>query len=240
MNLIVCEGKTDAIFLSYYLAKKFGWHFDKNESKKKILKYNDDQEYNVYRKDEKYLTIWSIGGCSNFSNAISHINDFLISSGEREALEKIIYMIDRDQSDSIDNLMTDFKKSPHPNINTDITEFKYMNGFGIENTAKAVVLIIPDNNNGALETIFLNALSSKTDNTKIIVEQTHSFIDDFDKFALTEYLTKNRDKLKAKFSTALNVMYPEKTFHKIDDLIMSIEWHECVEINELFKIFEDI
>jgi len=239
MNLIICEGKTDAIFLSYYLSKQYGWTYSDKERQKTVLKFDDDQSYNVYNNQDKKLAIWSIGGCSKFSDAISHVMDYNLGA-QKEQFNKIVYMIDRDQAEDDEKLLGIFKQDPHPNISREWTEYTFNNEFGVAITSLAIVLIVPDDEKGALETVFLKALTEKCEESKIVVDQTKQFVDDFEQYDLTKYLVKNREKMKAKFATVLSVMYPEKTFNKIDDLIMSVNWHDSKEINELFKIFSDI
>lgn len=239
MNLIICEGKTDAIFLSYYLNKQYGWVHNKKESKKPIIKLDDDQEYNVYENNDKKLIIWSIGGCGKFPDAVEIIDEYN-TGAQKNQFSKIIYMIDRDQHVDDEKLLDIFRKKPHNQISREWSEYEYKNDFGINIKAQALVLIIPDNEKGALETIFLKAVSEICDESKILVDQSVQFIDSFEQYKLIKYLTKNREKMKAKFATVLNVMYPEKTFSKVDDFILSVNWHDSTEINELFKVFSEI
>ena len=66
-KLILCEGKTDAILLSYYLEKVAGWKYTtKSPSGLKFKISNENESMNWYRKDQDYLLICSVGGKSNF------------------------------------------------------------------------------------------------------------------------------------------------------------------------------
>ena len=52
-KLILCEGKTDAILLSYYLGKTAGWKFvKKGPSGLAIQQTNDNESINWYKKDD--------------------------------------------------------------------------------------------------------------------------------------------------------------------------------------------
>lgn len=54
-KLILCEGKTDAILLSYYLGKTAGWKFvKKGPSGLAIQQPNDNESISWYKKDEDY------------------------------------------------------------------------------------------------------------------------------------------------------------------------------------------
>ena len=59
-KLILCEGKTDAILLSYYLEKVAGWKYTtKSPSGLKFKISNENESMNWYRKDQDYLLICS-------------------------------------------------------------------------------------------------------------------------------------------------------------------------------------
>lgn len=50
-KLILCEGKTDAILLSYYLGRVANWKFSKKgPSGLKIQASNDNESINWYKK----------------------------------------------------------------------------------------------------------------------------------------------------------------------------------------------
>ena len=55
-KLILCEGKTDAILLSYYLEKVAGWKYTtKSPSGLKFKKSNENESVDWYRKDQDCL-----------------------------------------------------------------------------------------------------------------------------------------------------------------------------------------
>lgn len=182
--------------------------------------------------------IWSVNGCSNFSKSIDYFNEYLSITDLKIA--KIIYMIDRDLYENNEDLLKNFKRTPHQDIDCHFKNFNYVNGFKKEISFKAMVLIIPSDTPGALETVFLNELKKSDTERKIIVEHTESFVDSFDQKSLKNYLTRNREKLKAKFLTVLSLIEPIRSFDKVDALIKSFNWHESEEINQIFKIFEEI
>lgn len=237
MNVIVCEGKTDSVFLSYYLIMKYGWKYYQN--KKNIsLKMNDDQDFSIYTKDEKLLGIWSVNGCSNFGGAVDWLEKYMSrSNDDRYRIEKIIYMIDRDTGIDDKDVLRTFQKYPHETIGTDWAQFTGVSKFYEDQKFEAMVLIIPDEEPGALETVFLSALRNHNPESEIIVDKTSAFID---AFQLNTYLRKNREKLKAKFLTVISLMEPIRSFDKVDTLIKSVDWHESDEINRIFSVFSQI
>jgi len=67
-KLILCEGKTDAILLSYYLEKTCGWTH-RNAPKSLAIKadeYKGESAY-WYRKEDTSLLICGVGGRDKFS-----------------------------------------------------------------------------------------------------------------------------------------------------------------------------
>ena len=68
-KLILCEGKTDAILLSYYLGKMEGWKFiKKGPSGLSIQQPNDNESISWYKRQDDYLLICGVGGKDNFGH----------------------------------------------------------------------------------------------------------------------------------------------------------------------------
>ena len=74
-KLILCEGETDAILLSYYLGKVAGWKFCKKPPADIAIKPDTfEQSANWYENGDDRLLICAMGGKDNvrafFSNKI--------------------------------------------------------------------------------------------------------------------------------------------------------------------------
>ncbi len=71
-RMILCEGITDAILLSYFLCKKFGWKFlkdSKSTIRFNITKHNQILNWYQHPEYEKIqLGIWGTGGLENIPN----------------------------------------------------------------------------------------------------------------------------------------------------------------------------
>ena len=66
-KLILCEGTTDAILLSYYLERIAGWKYSRKAPPNLDIKaLNGTETVNWYRKDDNYLLISAVGGKDNF------------------------------------------------------------------------------------------------------------------------------------------------------------------------------
>ena len=100
-KLILCEGKTDAILLSYYLGKIAGWKFvKKGPSGLAIQQPNDNESISWYKKNDDYLLICGVGGKDNFGNFFNE--RIRIPQITTNAFEKIAIITDRDDREVID------------------------------------------------------------------------------------------------------------------------------------------
>ena len=62
-KIILCEGETDAILLSYYLGKVSGWSFCKKPPANIAIKPDAfEQSVNWYQKGSDRLLICGVGG----------------------------------------------------------------------------------------------------------------------------------------------------------------------------------
>lgn len=95
-KLILCEGKIDAILLSYYLGKITGQSFSKKGPSGLNIQYpKGNESISWYRKDDDYLLICGVGGKDNFGNFFEErIKKPLIAAN---AFEKIAIVTDRDE-----------------------------------------------------------------------------------------------------------------------------------------------
>ena len=95
-KLILCEGETDAILLSYYLGRVSGWTYSpKGPQGVSIHKTEQNETVNWYKKNSDYLLICAVGGKDNFKYFFEKkIKLPLLTS---DAFEKISIVTDRDQ-----------------------------------------------------------------------------------------------------------------------------------------------
>lgn len=76
-KVILCEGETDAILLSYYLGKVAGWKYSrKGPENLNIQADTSNQSVNWYKNNENFLLICAVGGKDNFKNFFDKKSDF--------------------------------------------------------------------------------------------------------------------------------------------------------------------
>ncbi|MED1201928.1 DUF3226 domain-containing protein [Heyndrickxia acidicola] len=239
--IILCEGKTDSILLSYYLIKVQNWVFyKKNEKPISIpIRDKDSEIVSWYKRGEDFLVIWGIGGKDKFDYAIENILKLNWYGNPEQMFDKILVLADRDQEteeNKANELSGYFLKRIEgvSLTNKQWTNVVYNNSFDLSQNLVIGCLIVPFDGPGALETFLLQVLSTQDEEEEIILK-VREFI------RVTEsqkYLRSTRQKLKVEFATVMAIMYPEKVFTIVDELLKSIPWEQYTEFQDGFKMLE--
>ncbi|EYE87606.1 hypothetical protein Q428_12435 [Fervidicella metallireducens AeB] len=241
-SILLCEGKSDAILISYYLNKVKGWEFYGKKDKRKVtipIRNNESEEVNWYSLGEDILSIWGIGGKSNFKYAIEQILKINRLADKEDAFNKIIIITDRDNSLNNEDILNELSKYlEEVNLqNNEWTDKVYINEFQEAIGVNVLPIIIPFDKTGALETFILDAICEMGEEEKQIVDKSKGFISDF---SLVNYLNTERLRVKGELAVALGTMFPQKTFTPIDTMLRNINWEEYKTIQEGFKRLEEI
>jgi len=251
-NIILCEGKTDSILLSYYLGKVVGWNFNKKLTKRIALPIRnwENEEVNVYTKGEDELIIWAVGGQRNFDYAITQIIKVNRISEKEHAYKKVIIIRDRDVIEDEQIVLKEIQDVFNANhisieitINNNWSSSEYVNEYNEKeqtkekNEIKVLPIIIPFDKAGALETFILDAICEIGEEESHIVGKSREFISSF---SLTKYLNTQRLKVKGELAVALGTLFPQKTFTPIDSMLKNINWEEYKTIQQGFKKLEEI
>jgi len=246
-KLILCEGKTDAILLSYYLNRRRGWQKKDGRYKDPLFKVpvrNKENEYAWwYSQGEDTLLIWGVGGKDNFSYAIAQILELQKRLGTDEGFTKVAVLHDRDQAVNEQEICTQIQQcfaqqaSALVLENNQWSKHSYVNGFGDEGMIEILPVIIPFERTGALETFLVDALRKNDEADQQMVDQCREFIKNFKS---EKYLQTERLRVKSELSTVFAIMSPEKVFDFISTLLESIPWEEYSEIQNGFKKLEEI
>ena len=100
-KIILCEGKTDAILISYFL-EKFEWQFSKKVMQINLPVDKDNEVFSWYRhpdKPDQELAIWGVGGYSNIQLKLKYITESIQSQPEKQfqnRFNKIVLFVDND------------------------------------------------------------------------------------------------------------------------------------------------
>lgn len=200
-SIIICEGGTDLNLIEYFLEKTNGWGY--KTDKKEIEIFKSVKNLN---KNQDILTIGESGGCTKIPKCFkSVIEKNKYSATDEERFNNIVIISDRDEIDTVDTFIKDLNNVLTDN-GVDIEDriihdkwimCKCLNGRGLEIQFRILLLIIPFEETGALETFLLDAISKRDSYDKQIIEKGNYFVDTIDPQG--KYLTKRRYFTKAKF-----------------------------------------
>lgn len=239
-KLILCEGETDAILLSYYLGRVSGWTYSpKGPQGVSIHKTEQNETVNWYKKGNDFLLICAVGGKDNFKYFYEKkIKPPLLTS---DAFEKISIVTDRDQREieSIEASVASILNVNYTTVkNNQWFDCSYTNKFSIKKTFRALLLAIPNEQQGALETAMLCAISENPYD-KRIVEEAGQFADQM-KTTASQYISTDRLRLKAHLGLTWAVQYPEKVFSRIDEQIRNVRWESSETLRACFATLLEI
>lgn len=236
-DIILCEGDTDAILISYYLRNLMNYQY-MNKIPKHLPKLNHINKSLLWYKNDKspYLAICSIGG-SDFCHAIEEIILYNESANNTEIFSKIALVMDHDDEsieDIIDSIgqKLSFKERFKAGIWKNLT---YENLFKNTLHGEIVCILQPDEEYGALETFVLQMLCQNDLDIEEVVKQVKIFIDNF---TSAKYLKHRRDKTKAELSVSLSIMCPSKTFTTINEFLEKVDWKRYEGFGQQFHLLK--
>ncbi|MCR4702501.1 MAG: hypothetical protein K5665_02430 [Saccharofermentans sp.] len=233
-SLILCEGMTDAILLSYYLIKTAGWSYCKQPKDIAIIEDKiKGESVNWYKKNEDRLLICGVGGKDKMKSFFA--DKILRTMTDAAAFSKIAVVLDRDDKEITDveaHASSIFQPVIKSMINNQWISNTYKGPYLDENV-EALLVVIPTEHEGALETLLMDSISEDPYDA-VIVQKAGEFVADIEPDA-GKYLVARRDKLKAHLGVTWAIQYPEKVFRFINDQINSVEWEKSEVLSECFK-----
>ncbi|MDE5825471.1 MAG: hypothetical protein K2H91_12415, partial [Lachnospiraceae bacterium] len=103
---------------------------------------------------------------------------------------------------------------------------------------KLLVMVIPFEETGAMETFLLNAIAKQDVYDNRIIEDCKNFVDNTD--IDRKYLSKRRLVTKAKFDAYFCVRTAAEAFNQRRDIIKNVPWEDYAAIKQDFRLLEDI
>lgn len=242
-SIILCEGSSDFILLQYYMRTVNQWEHDKNNK----MKFTGTIARScVLTKSGNVLCIAGCGGCSRIVPALDSILDRNSISAENEAFDNIIIITDRDELDTenkfigqIEQVMNSYEVQAENEIKNDVwTDCTYLNGHGRKKSVRLLLLVIPFEQTGAMETFLLNTISESDEYDAKIIEKCNNFVDMVD--TEKRYLTKRRYITKAKFDVYFSVRTSAEQFVERQNILKSIPWEKYLQIQKSFQKLGDL
>lgn len=239
-GLILCEGPSDAILLSYYLGRVKGWtHSKKAPDGLDIKRKADNQSVEWYKRGEDYLLICGVGGKDHFGGFYEEaLSAPIIRSFGFDCFAIVTDRDDRDVAD-IESAIG----AAIPDFFTDSCaghwrETQYLDSFGIPQVMKTLLLVIPTEQQGALETVLLDAISENSYD-KNIVDKSKAFVSAI-RTEAERYISSSRLQLKADLGVVWAIQSPEKVFTVLNEQLIAVQWERSQTLRTCFGPLEEI
>ena len=233
-KIILCEGETDAILLSYFLEKTAGWTFCKRPPLNIAIKADAfEQSVNWYENGMDRLLICGVGGKDNMSSFFRNkVYRPIVDAG---AFSRLAVVLDRDNRTvkSIeDHASSIFSPIITRMNNNQWTENHYTDAYGKEQVVDGLLVVIPTEHEGALETVMLDSISENSYDA-VIVDKVAAFVKEMRTIA-SKYISSDRKELKARLGVTWAIQYPEKVFKLINEQIKSVAWEDSEVLKSCF------
>ncbi|HEX3044885.1 MAG TPA: hypothetical protein VHY08_09020 [Bacillota bacterium] len=231
-SVIFCEGRVDAVLIGQYLVAHRGWVYSQKPKENLKLEREDDKQIiYIYKRNDDWVYVWAVGGRNRFKSPLETIK---VNNHRQESANKvnnIVILIDNDDGDEA-QIRTEFNSYFDTTglQNNEWVDFSYQDSFSFDNIAKVLLLIIPFDEPGAMETVMIHSLQE--DDDEDLIPQCCGFVDNI---RTRKYLQNRRLKLKAKLSTIVSIIEPDRGSDNLVNLVSSIRWHKYDSVHQAFK-----
>lgn len=241
-SIIICEGSTDSVLLQYFLRNAYQWE---DTSEKPPLR----TMFKTFRKLKKGGRSVCIGGCGGASQILNKFDKILERNSlaaEHEEYDKIVILTDRDELETEEDFCREIQRiivNRYVQTNQAITNDEWIpctmaNGQGQYISVDILLLVIPFEQAGAMETFLLNAIAETDNYDRAIINQENVFVDSVD--PQQRYLSKRRFVTKAKFDVYFSVRTAAEQFTERQSILKNIPWEQYLLLQDSFKKFWDL
>ena len=241
-SILICEGKTDADFLQYYMRKVNLWEdgrattfTPKGFTFGRVLVKNNDE-----------LSLIALNGSGDIINGVKETLEYNINNRPNKIYNKIVFVTDNDEENTIADKLSAIDQilnamgivADNELENSKWTGLQYQNSMGEKLYTYFLPMIIPFANKGAIETFLLEAISQKDPYDKSIIEKGKEYVKEAD--PEKRYLKKRRHITKAEYEVFFAIRTTEGQFNDRRDILKGIPWEDYTNIQESFKEFAKI
>ena len=183
-SCVICEGNTESVLIQYYLRKAFEWTDCPKDQVDNLFRFNNNDSRKLL-KPGKTVTISETGGVSFFTEALRKVLVYQKVSID-EYFERIIIFTDHDESDTsarwhdtiLELLQTENVTIKKDTADSFICELESDSNNNISFEIDTV--IVPFDEEGALETFLLNSVSEKDSYDAEIIRKGNNFVEAVD------------------------------------------------------------
>ena len=218
-SIILCEGITDRTLLQYYLEKVYHWEYERTESGFLQERIRD---YQGMKNHDDRLLLANCGGCSKILPAFEKIVERNRLSAGNESYENIVIITDRDEAGTEESVIQQTEQilaEQEITLWTSMENAKwvsgtYQDGSGHVREMRILLLVIPFEETGAMETFLLQAISRQ---------------DPYNKY-----------KIKAEFDVYFSVRTSSTQFGERKNILKNVPWEQYTLIQTSFQKLEEL
>lgn len=238
-SIIICEGETDFVFLQHFMIRVNGWNYSKQMPNPSFRSNVNNSLSRDFFKDSNMLTIISCGGCGNIKTVFEEVirrNENEIEDSERYS--KIVILTDNDEDcveEKIIFELNDILKNKVQISNNKWTTLTFEDTVHNQFDSELLLLIIPFDENGALETFLLESISKENAYDAEIIKKAKEFADNAD--PEKKYLSHRGFVTKARLYAyfAIRIEPTVNQFRQRKNVLTNIPWEKYENVRTVFK-----
>ncbi len=238
-SIIICEGETDFVFLQHFMEKVNGWNDSKQKPNPSFISSVDNSRSRDFIKNADMLTIISCGGCGNIKTVFEEVirkNQNEIFDEERYS--KIVILTDNDDTGIEAKIVSDLNAASGNSTqikNNTWTDLTFTDTTQNQFDSELLLLIIPFDENGALESFLLESISKENTYDAEIIKKAKEFVDNAD--PEKKYLSHRGFVIKARLYAyfAIRIEPSVNQFRQRQDILKSVPWEQYENIRDCFK-----
>lgn len=245
-SIMLCEGSTDYFLLQYYMRKACGWEDDK-ERQQSIFKVNRQRSRRLFKEDGT-LTIAAVGGCGRLGEGLTQVlvRNLLAAPGGQDFFDSVVLITDRDETETEQNFidgLTQVFRDNAVRLSQDIgnnawVQCSLTNNVGQNRTFRFLLLVIPFEEKGAMETFLLDAVAKEDLYDGEIIRKCRMFVDQAD--PEKRYLSSRRLITKAKFDTYFSIRTSAEQFTERQNILKEVCWERYTAIQKDFQLLAEL
>lgn len=242
--IILCEGFDDVLILGYYLYKTQGWTYNQNAVFSNLYSFpklnKKRQTIEVYEKENDFAAIWAVGGKDSFHLAYQFIYR-INNQNPEQGINRVFILMDRDNNDiestlnSIKERMNEYGLKVGLLSNNEKNQYFYE----VEDELyclEIIPVIVPFDRAGALETVLVQGIAEKGMEEAFIVSSANKYIDNvISSDCLQKYLQHERLVLKARLSSVISIINPDRSTALFNQVLLSWDWEKTDNVRRHFE-----
>ena len=232
-ELVLVEGVSDVQLISYFMQNVYGWKY-RNSNALGITELDKYEHIESLSKGENQLVLCGVGGNGKFASFIDkhRINAMIVEKD----IASLMAVTDRDEDNDakigrrVNKALENVTAKSGEWISNHIIDL-----FGQNKLVNTFLLIIPTNENGALERVIIDALEDIPEEKGLIGEVIR-FIDDLKREMVPDLNHANKYN-KATVGTFFSVRDPQNAMRSFGTFISKIDWAQSESLKTLFEPF---